>query len=122
MITQSILKVIMAVGLLDVTSTPYAAEGIWSRKADMPTRRLGLSTSVVNGKLYAIGGGYSIEGSHSRIVEEYDPVTDSWTRKADIPTGRIPLTIGELMRPIALMPTVRGQVRHGDLQQLTSSS
>jgi N-acetylneuraminic acid mutarotase len=66
-----------------------AAEGTWTKKADMPTARLGLSTNVVNGKIYAIGGGYSIDGPHSRIVQEYDPVTDTWARKGDMPTGRL---------------------------------
>jgi len=85
---RSIYKVIMVIGLLGVTSN-YAAEGTWTAKANMPTRRLGLSTSVVDGKIYAIGGGYSIEGPHSQIVEEYDPMMNTWTRKADMPTGRL---------------------------------
>ncbi len=87
--TQGILKVLAAVCLWGVTSATYAVQETWTKKAHIPTRRLGLSTSVVNGKIYAIGGGYSIEGPHSRIVEEYNPVTDTWTRKADMPTGRI---------------------------------
>ncbi|MBA7639906.1 N-acetylneuraminate epimerase [subsurface metagenome] len=77
---------VLALGLASVS---LAAEETWTKKADMPTARLGLSTSVVNGKIYAIGGGYSIEGPHSRTVEEYDPVTDTWTKKADMPTGRL---------------------------------
>jgi len=54
--TQSILKVVVVAGLLHVACTSYAAEDTWTRKADMPTARLGLSTSVVDGKIYAIGG------------------------------------------------------------------
>jgi len=82
-------KVVIVAVLLGMTIRCLAVEGTWTRKSDLPTARLGLSTSVVNGKIYAIGGGYSIEGPHSRIVEEYDPVTDTWTKKADMPTGRI---------------------------------
>ena len=80
------LVLVLALGLASVC---LAAKETWTTKADMPTARLGLSTSVVDGKIYAIGGGYSIEGPHSRIVEKYDPVNDTWTRKADMPTGRI---------------------------------
>jgi RNA polymerase sigma factor (sigma-70 family) len=35
---------------------PQAEGGTWARKADMPTARQFLSTSEVNGKIYAIGG------------------------------------------------------------------
>jgi N-acetylneuraminic acid mutarotase len=64
----------------------------WTKKADMPTPRIGLCTSVVEGKIYAIGGSHEWHGGNDftclSIVEEYDPVTDTWTRKADIPTAR----------------------------------
>jgi hypothetical protein len=88
--TRSILKILMLVVLMVMTSISLAEEDdTWTRKTDMPTRRLGLSSSVVDGKIYAIGGGNSIEGSAFRTVEEYDPVTDTWTTKTDMPTGRI---------------------------------
>jgi N-acetylneuraminic acid mutarotase len=54
----------------------------------MPTGRWLLSTSVVDGKIYAIGGGRSYSSQSLRTVEEYDPATDTWTRKADMPTAR----------------------------------
>jgi N-acetylneuraminic acid mutarotase len=54
----------------------------------MPTARLGLATSVVDGKIYAIGG-YAIAAAPGmRTVEEYNPATDTWTTKSDMPTGR----------------------------------
>ena len=59
------------------------AENTWTRKTDMPTTRYGLSTSVVGGKIYAIGG----YGGFTR-VDEYNPAMDTWTNKADMPTGR----------------------------------
>jgi len=82
--TQSILKVMAAV-LMGITSMSLAAEGTWTRKADMPTPRFGLSTSVVDAKIYAVGGGGT---QVHRTVEEYDPATDTWTRRADMPTAR----------------------------------
>jgi N-acetylneuraminic acid mutarotase len=61
--------------------------GTWARKTDMPTARWKLSTSAVNGKIYAIGGIVGID-VHTATVEEYDPVADRWIRKSDMPTRR----------------------------------
>jgi N-acetylneuraminic acid mutarotase len=59
----------------------------WIGKTDMPTARSALSVSVVNGRIYAIGGAEGI-GAPIQTVEEYDPVMDTWTKKADMPTPR----------------------------------
>jgi RNA polymerase sigma factor (sigma-70 family) len=61
----------------------------WTKKADMPTARSGLSTYTVNGKIYAIGG---YDQNVLSTVEEYDPKNDTWTKKADMPTERYYLT------------------------------
>jgi len=58
----------MAIGL--------AKEDTWTKKTDMPTARNNLSTSAVNGKIYAIRGKSNVIGRLSR-VEEYDPATDT---------------------------------------------
>ncbi len=64
-------------------------EHTWIRKADIPTARQLHSASVVDGKIYAIGGATSEPNPQAvKPVEVYDPITDSWTQKADIPTGR----------------------------------
>jgi N-acetylneuraminic acid mutarotase len=74
------------IALLGFSSKASAQIDTWTKKADMPTARWSLSTSVVNGKIYAIGGW---GGSKSlSTVEEYDPVTDTWTKKADMLTPR----------------------------------
>jgi len=61
----------------------------WTGKADMPTARDNLITSVVNGKIYAIGGDllWPHKKGYSSEVEEYDPRTDKWTQKSNMPTG-----------------------------------
>jgi len=82
--TKLLSILVLALGLATVS---LAAEGIWTTRADMPTRRYVLSSSVVDGKIYAIGGA-SGGPSNSATVQEYDPVTDTWTRKADMPTAR----------------------------------
>ena len=64
----------------------------WVEKSDMPTPRSWLSTSIVNGKIYAIGGHVWIAKQNVwqpiSTVEEYDPITNTWARKADMPTER----------------------------------
>jgi N-acetylneuraminic acid mutarotase len=54
----------------------------------MPTARLMLACAAVNGRIYAIGGDLNFVSSPMKIVEEYDPTTDTWTRKTDMPTAR----------------------------------
>ena len=51
---------VVVVGLMAaivLNSATSARAATWTQKADMPTARHTLSTSVVNGKIYAIGGG-----------------------------------------------------------------
>ncbi|MHC4241777.1 MAG: Kelch repeat-containing protein [Planctomycetota bacterium] len=72
---------------LSLVSVSLAAEGIWTSKADMPTARIYLSTSVVSGRIYAIGGGSRSEVGVS-TVEEYDPTTDTWITKSHMPIPR----------------------------------
>ena len=55
-------------------------------KAPMPTPRGWLSSGVVNGIIYAIGGGYPTPTNKN---EAYDPLTDTWdTTKADLLSPR----------------------------------
>jgi N-acetylneuraminic acid mutarotase len=60
----------------------------WIYKIPMKTRRHSFSTSVVNSKIYAIGGASYLGEIGLSIVEEYDPTTDTWTTKKDMLTGR----------------------------------
>jgi N-acetylneuraminic acid mutarotase len=64
------------------------ATDTWTRKTDMPEARgylHGSSLPVVDGKIYAIGGG----NPASARVDIYDPATDTWSRGADMPTPRL---------------------------------
>jgi hypothetical protein len=79
------VRALVSVLALGLASVSLAREGIWTQKADMPTRRYVLSSSVVDGIIYAIGGD---AGSRASAVEAYDPVTDTWTKVADMPTAR----------------------------------
>ena len=63
------------------------AKDTWMNKADMPTERNGHSTSVVNGKIYVIGGMSDRNASIYKVVEVYDPATDTWAKETDMPTA-----------------------------------
>jgi len=71
-----------------------AASGAWSKKAPMRHARNELQAAAVNGKIYAIGGGYTemkdgkpSDNITSGYTEEYDPGTDTWRERAPMPEG-----------------------------------
>ena len=65
-----------------LTVIDVEAEGnYWTTLTPMSTPRASLDATVVNGRIYAIGG-------TSNINEEYDPTTNTWATKAVLPTGR----------------------------------
>jgi len=73
--------------VLDTVEEYDPVTNTWSPKADMPTASHALATGVVNGKIYAIGGGLP-SGTPYTNVEQYDPMTDSWIIKSPMPTPR----------------------------------
>jgi N-acetylneuraminic acid mutarotase len=76
---------------LSIAVGTAVAQDTWTKKADMPTARSYLSASVVDGRIYAIGG-LSDQTLSLPTEEVYDPVSDTWTRKADMPTPRLGLS------------------------------
>ena len=85
---NSAIMTLLVLILLGIGISTCFAQGPWTQKeADMPTGRWELSTCVVDGKIYAIGGAgpvYQALGT----VEVYDPATDSWdTTKTRMPTA-----------------------------------
>lgn len=64
--------------------------GIWTQKADMPTARWVTGSTVVDEKIYVIGGNPAVatSGEATAAVEEYDPATDTWTRRVDMSNAR----------------------------------
>ena len=64
----------------------------WVKRRDMPTLRGDFTTSVVDGKIYLIGGSIHDnkpgEGVVTGLVEVYDPLTNKWEKRADMPTAR----------------------------------
>lgn len=117
--TSWILAFLMIVGLLGFSAISLAEEGKWTRKTDMPTPRSSLSSSVVNGKIYVIGGARFGKSGGGRIgeslstVEEYDPATDKWTKKADMPTARRSLSTSVINGKIYAIGGIGGRLIGG---------
>jgi N-acetylneuraminic acid mutarotase len=83
-------RILLAAALFFLPFIGHGADGgVWVRKADMPTARMGLSVCTVNGIIYAIGGSLLGSGTALATVEAYDPATDLWTTKAAMPNPRL---------------------------------
>ena len=74
----------------------------WTKRTDMPTARTGLTTDVVNGKIYAVGGSVSWDNFNLAFskVEIYDPIMDRWEMGLDMPTARAWLSSGAVNEKI----------------------
>jgi N-acetylneuraminic acid mutarotase/predicted DNA-binding protein YlxM (UPF0122 family) len=66
--------------------------GKWAEKTGMRKARMGLSTSAVDGIIYAIGGAGRSFDPVPESVEAYNPATDIWVKEADMPTARVALS------------------------------
>jgi N-acetylneuraminic acid mutarotase len=82
--------------LLEVYDT---ATNRWAPAADLPTPRSVLSSSVVDGRIYAMGGAFHRGPTSSTeellrtmrtlsVVGVYHPATGRWTKGADLATAR----------------------------------
>ena len=66
----------------------------WERVADMPAPRANAEAAVVGGKIYVIGGYTGIDNRGEnlkvlKVVEVYNPQTDTWERKQDMSLPRV---------------------------------
>ena len=62
----------------------------WKEIAEMPTPKAFHTASVINGKIYVIGGGFrgNDRFKYLSTIEVYDPETDRWTQEPDMPIGK----------------------------------
>ena len=77
---------------------PFLASGevfnpkthLWRPTAEMPTPKSGHTASVINEKIYVIGGGFRGNGPFMYLsaIEVYDPKTNEWTQAPDMPVGK----------------------------------
>jgi len=85
------INVFVFVGILLMVSIGLAQSGIWTPKANIPTKRCFAASCEVDGKIYVIGGSQTTT-SRLNVMEVYDPVTDTWdTSKKNMPTARVEL-------------------------------
>ena len=82
------------------------ATDTWKALAPLPTKRGSPLATVVNDKIYVIGGATTPAGSSQTsidmmqaqdclgTVEEYDPATNSWRERAPMPTPRNHAAVG----------------------------
>ena len=73
---NGVIYVIGGIGGGSILSTVEAYDpvtDVWTTKTSMPTSRTFLSTSAVNGKIYAIGGALGAPWNGISTVEAYDP-------------------------------------------------
>ena len=80
----------------------------WKKVADMPTPRSNAEAAVVDGKIYVVGGLVATDRRMEstkilKVVEVYDPHTDTWERKQDMSQRRLSFGIGVVERKIYVM-------------------
>ena len=80
----------------------------WKKVADMPTPRSHAGAAVVAGKIYVVGGLAATDRRMEstkilKVVEVYEPQTDTWERKQDMSQPRLSFGIGVVGREIYAM-------------------
>ncbi len=63
----------------------------WRDIGEMSEPKSGHSASVINGKIYVIGGffrGNGLDTKYFKTIEIYHPETGRWTQKPDMPVGK----------------------------------
>jgi N-acetylneuraminic acid mutarotase len=79
--------------LTDVNEVYDPETDTWTIKTSMPIPKAGLSASVVDDKIYLIGGfAQAANTTHhpaSRETLIYDPIADAWTTKTPIPIATL---------------------------------
>lgn len=81
-------------GNLTAVESYDPAANAWSKRADMPTARGGLTATVLAGRIHVTGGEDLASGDTFPDHEVYDPATDRWTAAAPLPTARHGLASG----------------------------
>src|SRR5438552_3013860 len=82
-------------------STGNYVTGSWGSQSRMNVPRLYSPTAMLpDGRVFIVGGEYSLPFSFTNTAEIYNPVTNVWTQVASVPT---PLTqVGSILPPTAI--------------------
>jgi Malectin domain/Kelch motif len=70
--------------------------GRWTTAAPIPDAKDHLSSVVLDGRIYTMGGEHGHDERHLQraTVHVYDPATDAWTRLADLPQAKSHIEAG----------------------------
>ncbi len=74
----------------DHWSLPLDGGTAWQREADLPDPRGHVSSVVLDGKMYALGGDHGHDKTQIDVssCHRFDPATKKWTEIASLPDGR----------------------------------
>ena len=77
------------------------ATNTWTTLAHKPTLVSGAPATVYNGEIYLFGGGYSYDGMipdsiHYRVVEAYNPTSNTWRFVTNMPSDREALAVATI--------------------------
>lgn len=87
------------------TGAYYPGNDTWISKTPMLTPRSMFEATVLDGKIYVVGGS---DGDMSGIVEVYDPSTDTWSQKSSMRISRGRFAIATVNEKIYAMDGYRG--------------
>jgi RNA polymerase sigma factor (sigma-70 family) len=73
---------------------PQAEGGIWTKKSDMPTNRVSLTSAKIGDIIYCMSG--STFNDSCRKTEAYNPLNNTWEIKADMAVAVYGITTTEL--------------------------
>ena len=62
----------------------------WRERIEMPAPKALHTASVIDGKIYVIGGYFAKDNEFKKLstIAVYDPKTDRWTQEQDLPVGK----------------------------------
>lgn len=70
-----------------VLSVYDPASNTWSEKTAMPEDQIGAGGLAIGGKLYSVGGFYTLNASPRVALHIYNAASDSWTQKTPMPNA-----------------------------------
>ena len=66
------------------SSSSTTSQSFWTTGAPMPTARSEIAGTILDGKIYIIGG-FDGSGRSTTATEVYDPMANEWTTAAPLP-------------------------------------
>lgn len=90
--------------------------GSWTERASMPTARYAMSTAVVDGKIYVVGG-MSKPGGIINTMEMFDPASNTWEVKAPSPRNNYGLAVATVNGKIYALGGTNGWKTSGAVDE-----